>query len=260
MKKTSLIFIFTLLLTILSACASADLSYTLSDDNKVNIHYQLAFEEPELDMSAYLDDIGSYWADQGMSIYADKEANTLTGEKSQTFDSAKEAADAFSSIFALQDSIFSNVDFSYTPSFSLDTYSLSADVSLADIIRQSESQSMPADQITALENSAKQGEYTISVTLPGDVIETNADSREGSACTWNLNYGETRTLTLETQKKNTENIQRYNDLESMAKRNSALLIICAVIAGLCILTIVVSVIVRRIKRKRASEVRIKHFR
>lgn len=260
MKKTCLVFIFALLLFILSACASVDLSYTLTDDNAINIDYRLAFEEPNQDVPSYLSKIGAYWAEKGLSIYADNETATLTGEKTQSFDTAESAAKAIGDIFTSQDSIFSDASFSYTPSFSMDAYSLSANVSLVDIIRQNKSQVMPADQVAALENSAKQGMYTVSIKLPGEVTETNADSCEGSTCIWHLDYGEKRTLMLETQKENTANIQRYNELERTAKRNDALILICGIAAGLCIIIIVSSVVVRKIKRKRASKVRIKHFR
>jgi len=260
MKKTCLVFIFVLLLFILSACASVDLSYTLSDDNSINIDYRLAFEESDQDVSSYLSHIGAYWAEQGMAIYADSEAATLTGEKKQRFDFAKDAANAFGDIFTSKDNIFNAVTFSYTPSFSMDTYSLSANVSLVDIIRQDESQAMSADQVAVLENMAKQGTYTVSITLPGEVTATNADSRDGSKCTWRLNYGEKRALTLETQKENIANIQRYNDLEGTANRNDKLIVFCGITAGLCIVIIISSIIVRKIKRKRASKVRIKHFR
>ncbi len=260
MKKFCLIFILALMVIVLSACASVDLAYTLSHDNTMTIDYRLAFEEPQQDVSPVLSEIGSYWADQGMAIYADNEKKTLTGEKAQSFDSAKEAADAFAGVFTSQEAMFSNVTFAYSPSFSLDTYSLSANISLADIIRQSESQVLPADQVTALESSAKQGTYTISITLPGEVTATNADSKDGSTCTWNLNYGETRTLTLETQKENAVSIQKYNELESTIESNNTLIFICGIAAGLCIVIIIGSIIVRKIKRKRASEVRIKHFR
>lgn len=260
MKKKCLIFMMALLLIVLSACASVDLSYSLSADNTMAIDYQLAFKEPQQDVSPVLSEIGSYWADQGMAIYADNDKKTLTGEKTLSFDSAKEAAEAFADVFTSQDSIFSDVTFAYSPSFSLDTYSLSATVSLADVIRQSDTQILPADQVTALENSARQGTYTVSMTLPGEVTATNADSRDVNKCTWNLNYGDTRTLTLETQKENTEAIRRYNDLENKAERNATLLVICGIAAGLCIVIIIISMIVHKIRRKRASEVRIKHFR
>lgn len=260
MKKLSLVFILSLLLIVLSACVSADLSYTLSGDNTMTIHYRLAFDEPDQDVSPYLSEIGSFWADEGMAIYADDETNTLTGEKILSFDSKREAADAFADAFTSQESLFSNVSFTYTPSFSLDTYSLSGNVSLADIIRQSESQVMPADQVTALESSAKQGTYTISITLPGEVTATNADSRDKNTCTWNLYYGETKTLSLDTQKENTANIQKYSELESRAARNATLFVICGIAAGLCIVIIIISAIVHKLRRKRASEVRVKHFR
>ncbi len=260
MKRVCLFLIMVILLFVLSGCISADLSYTLADDHTMSIDYRLSFENPNQDVSLYLSEIGSYWADQGMSVYADNETSSLTGERTQAFDSAKAAADAFAGVFTSQDTIFSDATFSFNPSFSADTYSLTAKVSLIDIIRQSEVQGIPADQIAALDNSAKQGAYTISVTLPGNVTETNADQRDGNTCIWNLTYGETKALILKSQVENTARVQRYHTLENMVQHNGALIFISFAAAGLCIVIIIVSVLIRRIKRKRASEIRIKHFR
>lgn len=259
--KKNIIFLFLLaFLLIFSACADVSLSYTLSSENTTDQVYRLVFEEPEQDVSSYLNEFGSYWADQGMAIYVDKDTNTVTGEKSQEFDWAKDAADSFAGIFTSQDSIFSNVTFHYSPELSSDTYSFLADVSLKDIIRQNEAQGISADQINILENDARQGHYSISISLPGDVVETNADSQSGNLCTWTLAFGETKTLELKTQKENAESVRNYNMLSGIIENNKTIIFVCAAAAVFCVLMIVLSIIVRKIKKKRASEIRIKHFR
>ncbi len=259
MKKIVFVLLLTIML-ITSACASADLHYTLAEDNKTTVQYAVSFEKPEQDVTPYLNEISSYWSEQGMTINLDEESHSVTGEKTLESGSAKEAAEAFGSLFASADSIFSNVAFTYTPSLAADDYAFSADVSLADIIRQQQAQSIPSDQITKIEDAAKQGAYRISLSLPGEVADTNADSRDGNVCTWTLEYGKTKTLSLHTQKQNTQTVQDYNKLTSIMADNNMLLIIFASGAGVCVLMIVLSIVLRRIKNKRESEVRIKHFR
>ncbi len=261
MKKIFFVYLLIIIMFISSACASADLTYTLSDDNKTTVRYDVSFETTDQqDVSPYLNEIGSYWADQGLTITMDEAKNTVTGEKTIKSDTVKEAAKTFGDVFSSKDSLFSNVSFTYTPSLSVDDYNFSADVSLKDVIRQQQAQSIPSDQITKIEQAAKQGIYRISISLPGEVTETNADSRDGNVCTWVLEYGKIKTLSLHTHRQNTQTVQNYNKLTGIMADNTKLLIVFASAAIFCILMIVLSIVVRRMKRKRASEVRIKHFR
>ncbi len=260
MKK--LIFTVMLFFTIVvsSACADAQLQYTLSDDHVTTVRYALAFEQTDQDVAPYLNEIGSYWAKQDMSIYVDKDEKTVTGEKTVKSNSAKEAAAAFSSVFTSEGSLFSNVSFAYTPSLAADDYSLTAEIDLNDVIRQQEAQGIPADQVLKIEDEANNGDYKISVSLPGDVVDTNADARDGNVCTWALKFGELNKLSIHTQKQNTEAVQNYNKLNSIISNNTMLLIIVTSAAGFCVLMIVLSFIIRKAKQKRASEIRVKHFR
>ncbi len=260
MKKIVFVLLLSLVLLASSACASADIKYTLTEDNKTVVQYAITFEKTDKDAASYLNAIGAYWADQGMTINVDEEQNSVSGEKTLEADTVKEAAGAFGDLFASENSIFSNVSFTYAPSMRVDDYDFSADVSLIDIIRQKQAQGIPSDQISQVEDSAGQGTYRISISLPGDVVDTNADSRDGNACTWTLDFGKTTTLMLHTQKQNTETVQNYNKLSSIMSDNNRFFIICVSAAGFCVLMIVASIVFRRIKRKRASEVRVKHFR
>lgn len=260
MKKIYFVLLLAIMIVISSACASADIKYTLTEDNKTSVQYRVSFEKSDLDVLPYLSEIGSYWEDQGMTINVDEAANTVTGEKTLENESVKEAAKTFGDIFSSTDSIFSNVSFTYTPSLRVDDYNFTADVALVDIIRQQQAQNIPSDQIEKIKDTASQGIYRISLSLPGEVLETNADSREGNVCTWTLEYGEVKTLSLHTQKQNTDAVQNYNKLSSIVADNTMLLIVLSSATGVCALIIVLSIVVRRMKHNRASEVRIKHFR
>ncbi len=260
MKRIYFVCLLIIIMLISSACVSVDLTYALTEDNKTNIRYAVSFDTTDQDVSPYLNEIGSYWADQGLTITTDQDENAVSAEKTIKSDTVKEAAKAFGDVLSSKDSLFSNVSFTYTPSLSVDDYNFSADVSLLDIIRQQQAQSIPADQIKKIEDAAKQGIYRISISLPGEVTETNADSRDGNVCTWILEYGKIKTLSLQTQKQNTKTVQNYKKLTGIMADNTKLLIVFASAAGFCIMMIVLSIVVRRIKRKRASEVRIKHFR
>jgi len=260
MKKTLLLAVAVMMASALSGCASGQLQYTLSDDLTVKTHYLIAFESSDEDASSYLNEIGAYWAERGMAIYADKDANSITGDKEERFRTKKEAAEAFAAVFAAEDTIFSNVSFYYNPSLAYDTYSLSADISLEDIIRQNEIQNISADQVKNIEEMAKQCAFEIFIAMPGNVTETNADSRDGNMCAWKLEYGKTVSIMIQTRLENTDAMQEYNKLTGIVENNNMLLIVCASAAGFCILTIALSVVLRKAMRKRALKIRVKDFR
>lgn len=260
MKKTCLLLLVLLLTVLLSACVAADLTYTLTDDHTVSLRYRLDFHENDPSLSRYIDQIGSFWADQDMTVAADKDETLLTGEKSVTCESAHQAAEVFSSVFSSKNNLFDDVTFDYTPSFASDSYHLTASIALTDIIRQNIAQDIPADQLAALGKSAEDGTYALSIALPGDVLSTNANEQKGNVCTWKLRYGEVTHISLKTQRENTANLEKHEELQNRKALDGKLITAGIAVAGLSVFVIIVSIIVRRIQHKRASEVRIKHFR
>lgn len=260
MKKISLGLLLILIVLAVSACAKAQIVYTLSDENATAVRYALAFEDADQDVAPYLTEIGSYWAQEDMAIYVDKEQSTVTGEKTAEYATVREAAQGFATLLTSGDSPLSHVTFSYTPSLEKDDYSLTADVSLQDVMRQNEAQSIPPEQVAELEEAARQGVYLISVAMPGDAVETNADSDDGGLYTWRLEYGKTTKIMLHTQKENKQAVQSYNKLVGIMDDNNMLIMLCAIAAGFCVLMIVLSTVVRRMLSKRRSEIRVKPFR
>ncbi len=259
MKKL-LLLILASLLFFLCACANVSLSYSLTDANEISLDYFVSFDEHEENISAYLDGIGSYWESLGFIVTADAQAQTLKGQALYSFDNAAQAAGEFARQITQNDTVFFDVGFEHTPSFDVDNYRFSAAVSLEDVIRQSKPQNIPANLVSDLVSSASQGTYAVSLSLPGEVVSTNADSVENGVCTWSVPFGEKRQLLLHTQSTNTDNLLLYNSLQNDIAANQTILIICIAVSAVSLLIIVVAVAVRRARLRRSAKVRVKQFR
>lgn len=260
MKKKIILFMLTAAVLALGACADVSLTYRLGDDNTVRINYDADMSRADEDVSVFLDEIGAYWTAQGLDVTADKGVGTLHGQATHGYDSAALAAQEFGRLVTLEDGFFYDVLFEYAPSFDVDTYRLSASISLADVIRQRKAQGISAERVAAVLKSAAEGAYSVSVALPGETVATNADSVEDGVYTWVLPYGEERRLSLETRRVNTENLELYAALQNKVAKNQTLLIVCLAVGGVSLPAIVATVLVRRARRRRASKIRVKQFR
>ncbi len=258
MKRILLLMVMTVLL--LSACADANVSYRLGDDNSVSIDYLVELEQDSTDAALYASAITQYWTNKDFNTTSDEKEGLLTisGSKSTASGSPEEAAQAFSSMLSGEDSLLQYVSFVYTPSFEYDKYSLSTSVSLKDIIRQNQVQNIPDGEIKALEGDATDGNYTLSISLPGDVVSTNADSNEGGVCSWKLAYGEVTQITLETSKFNQENKDYYAQLTEQQRKDEQLLLLCGGAAAVLLAALVIVAIMRS-RKKRPLKVHVKKF-
>lgn len=247
-------------LLLLTACATAQASYRLSDDLSVSVDYLLELKTGDTDASPYADAITKYWTDMGYSTTtggADG-AITISGNKRDTYDSPDASVQAFSAILNDKDSIFQDAKLVYTPSFEYDKYSLTANVSLKDIIRQSDVQNIPEGEIEALEGDAVQGIYTLCIALPGEVVSANTDDVQDGVCTWTLAYGEVTQISLETSKYNQENKDYYVQLEKQQQKDEQLLLFCGGAAALLLIALVTVMVVRN-RKKRPLKVHVKRF-
>lgn len=254
MKKLFALLLLCALGAALSSCADAAVTYRLSQDNSVKIDYSITLTPGEESVSSYFSSIEKYWIEMGFNTGSSKENGkyTITGEKTIDCDTSSAAAAQLSTILMDENSIFQNADFNYTPAYFEDNYSFTADVSLKDIIRKNEEHTIPAGEVEALISSAGQGEYILRISLPGEVVKTNADSQEGGLCEWKLKYGETRSIELSTKRVFDENIAHYDKLKDTESKDSLLLLICAAGAGAALLTIIILLIVRRSRSRRAQ--------
>jgi hypothetical protein len=163
--------------------------------------------------------------------------------------SRQDAADEFAALMTDSDSLFYDVSFNYEPDLREDHYQLEASISLEDIIRQSEAQNVPPNEIARFLDEVNSGTYQLSLSLPGEVESTNADETNDNVCTWYLQYGEVTKLSLETLLINEENIAKYEGLEDDLNRDQTLIIVCGAAGTVLIIAIIIMLIIRR---RRAS--------
>lgn len=258
-------FRFVLLLVVvvisLSACADAAVSFNLADDNSLNIIYSLKVTTEE-DISRSISLIKAYWTDMGFLVDDSKDNGvyTLNGDKSVNFESRGSAVKEFSSILTDKNSLFSDVRFTYTPSYFEDLYDFSANISLKDIIRKSEESNIPAAEIESFISGAENSVYRLSITLPGKVQETNADEQNGQTCTWLLKYGEEREIKLSTKRVFEDHVSNYENLTETQERDNLLFIISGGAAGFLFLITIIIVAVRSARTKRSrSEINVERF-
>ena len=249
MKKWLPLMLIPILL--LSACAVAQVSYRLGDDFSVTVDYSVELHPDDTDAVQYTNAITQYWAEMGFSTTFDEEDGVfmLTGTKHDAYDSPADAAEAFSALLTDENSLFQNAEFTYTPSYENNLYSLTASVSLEDIIRQSDVQNIPEGEIDTIENSAEEGTYTLCIALPGEVVSTNAESEENGVCTWTLAYGEVTQVSIETSKVNSENLEQYAALQEQQRRDTQLLIISGAAVAIILIALVIVTIVRKRKNR-----------
>lgn len=253
--------LFIPLLLVLTSCTNVDVAYRLLDDHTVSLDYSLEIPADDENLKGYINTISDYWESMEFAVETDilDDAYRLSGEKSISSDTKELAAEEFSSLLTQEDSLFYDVDFSYQPSFEADEYSLSASISLENIIRQQEIQNIPAEEITILRNNAQNGEYKLSFSLPGEIISTNANEQDGQVCTWNLNFDEVTHISMQTKKTNDENIEYYAKLKDDYDNDVMLFTIFGVVGVALFLALILALIIRLIHKKRSSKFRKQQF-
>ena len=251
MKKLALIILI-LMVFVLTACVNADVFYGLSEDNTVNQQYSLTIESTKVEARNYAEQIKKYWDSLGIDAKTKRgvENVSVNGSKSTVFEQKRTAAAAFADVITANESMLSDVVFEYTPSFEKDSYSLNGTVSLEDILRQSELQDIPENDIEELTGSAEQGEYTLSIKLPGQIEQTNADETKSGTCTWNLHYEQEKNILLTTTLNNVSDINEYEQIGEKFNAQSMLLRLLIAAGGFILLLIIVLIIVRAVRKRR----------
>lgn len=243
-------FLLVLPVLMLSACAKVAVSYTLSGDNCVSAEYSMDIRPGNEDISAYTSDIAAYWENFGFSAQVTKasDTTTLSGTKTVECGDMQEAVEELGRWLTKKSSAFSDVEFTYTPSYLHEDFSLKANVSLKDLLRQDESGDIPAAAAQSLLDKAAQSEYKLSISLPGEVVSTNADSQDKGVCTWNLAYGEVTEIDLSATNAFSENARHYEALQATQSRGMLLAVILGA-AGFAVLVAVIGILIVRSRRK-----------
>ena len=252
MKKWFVLLLIALVL-VLAACANTSISYQLTEDNRVDVDYRMEITPGEEDISTYTDKISDYWESMGFAAETAEAdgTTTLTGTKSIPGKDTNEAVQTFSDIFTDEESLFYDAEFTYTPSYFQDDFSLKANISLEDVLRQNKNGGLPAAAAQSLMDKAAECEYTLSIALPGEVVSTNADSQDGQVFTWNLKYGETTQIELSTSNVFSSNVEYYGMLQNALSRDNLLVIILGVVAGLALIAAVL-IFVLRVRKGRTA--------
>lgn len=260
--KFKAVLILIIVIICLSACAEVEISYTLTNDNSLSIDYSFSVFSDK-DISGYISSIKSYWDDMGFTAESSNEDGvfTLNGHKAVDYESRGSAVKELSEMFTDKDSLFYNVRFTYTPSYSEDHYDLSASISLEGLIRKSDDVNIPSAEVESFLRGAENGNYKLSIALPGDIVETNADERNGQTCTWLLEYGENRDIKISTERVFDEKVSHYESLKETQSRDNLFFMIGCSAAGLLLLIIIITVSIRgaRSKRSKRSEIYVERF-
>ncbi len=260
--KLKFISLLIIIILLLSSCADVVISYNLTGDDSLEIDYSISVSS-DRDISGYMSSIKKYWTDMGFSVEDKKNggAYTLNGNKTTDYDSRGSAVKELSAILTDKDSLFYDVKFIYTPSYFEDIYDLSASIFLKDILRKGEGVNIPAAEIESLLEGTEAGNYKLSITLPGEVIETNADERNGQTCTWLLKYGENKYLKLSTKRVFSDNVSHYAALNEAQSRDSLFFIIGCSAAILLLLIIIIIAAVKKSgsKKVKTSEIYVERF-
>lgn len=251
MKKI-LVICLVLVTLLLSGCVNARVEYHLFEDHTVTAAYSIAIASDDAQTIGYANTINDYWSSMGFesNVDAAKGQTAIVGEKTHQNSTGKQAADAFAALLIGETSLFDDVKFTYQPDYEHDTFSLNAAVSLEDVIRQSKAQNIPDDELKQLIGKADSGTYTLVISMPGDVQQTNADVTDQIGCTWHLGYGETTNIRLITRLANEQNINKLDALEKQQQDADRWLRICAVAAAVLAAALLITLIVRAVRRNR----------
>jgi hypothetical protein len=250
MRKIILV-LCVLLVLVCAACADADVHYGLSETNVVTREYSVQLSSIELEARTYADSIKDFWSSKGMDADVELLDNSLLiiGDSATLSETRQSAVKGFSDLLTADDSLLRDVIFEYTPSFEHDDFSLHASITIDDVIRQNEIRDIPEQDLDELLISAQNGTYTFSVSLPGKVVSTNADVTLGQKYTWNLEYGSTTLIDLQTQIVNTENILYYEKLQQ-AQRQSDMFVKIAIASAVALaLALILFFVIRRAKMR-----------
>ena len=242
-----------ILILILSACADTAVSYRLTDDSNVTIDYRMEISPEGKDISSYSSIITYYWEALGFSTdtVESDDTTTLTGTKTVACEDMSEATEALAAMLTAEDSLFYDVNFAYTPSYFQDNFSLEANVTLENLLRQNNSGGLPVGAAQDLLNQAADANYTLSLELPGKVVSTNADSQDGQICIWNLAYGEVTHIELATINVFSENVENYQALQDTRSQDIMYL---AIFGGAAVVLLIAALLVffLRVRRKRTT--------
>lgn len=263
MRKVSLLVSLLLICLIFVGCARVTMEYNIDIDNNLQVKYDLVFDKTTDEFKDYSyynlqNSIVNHWEKQGLKVEVEENDDEITfkGTFEEQHDSRQEAYESLDSILKGEYSPFTSTGFEYASSYFEDEYNLSAKISLKDLIRRSDVQVMPSDVQEALTKYANESEFSLVFSLPGEAVDTNANSQDYdnsvTTSTWNLKYGDEKELTLKTVIVNEENVEYHKNLTDSTNQNKLILLLCGGGAVLLLVVFLILFFVRKSRIKNQS--------
>ena len=234
------------------------MEYSLDLDNTLEVNYTLEIDKTieEFEDASYFDlktAITDQLELQGLEVAVNENTNLLviSGTLEKQHDTRQEAYESLDAIFKSEYSPFVNTGFEYASSFFEDEYNFDEKIMLVDLIRRSDPLVIPTDMQEVLIKYANESEFSLTISLPGEAVVTNADSQEYSdsitTTTWNLKYGDERDIILNSIIANQENIEYHENLTNSTNQIWRILLYCG---GGAVLVLIVFLIIFFVLRRK----------
>ena len=261
MKKTLILLALLIIAALFAGCATVSMEYAIDNDDNLKIAYSVSINKTDTDfeeLNYYYNlkkAIKEQWEKQGLTVEIDDndEELLITGVLEQAYDSRQEAFEGLDTILKSEYSPFTSAGFEYSSSYFEDEYNLMAKISLKDLIRRSDAQVIPSDMQDTLMKYANESQFFLTISLPGEAVETNASSQEYdndiTTNTWELKYGDEKDILLNSVLVNEENVEYHKSLTDSTNQALLITIICG---GTAVLLLAVFLIIFFIKRSRSK--------
>lgn len=258
MKKLLLLIALLLAAAIFVGCTKVSMEYSLNLDNTLEVNYTLEIDKTveEFEDASYYDLKNAITAQlelQGLEVAVNENTSLLviSGTLEKQHDTRQEAYESLAAILKSEYSPFVKTGFEYSSSFFEDEYNFEAKIMLVDIIRRSEPQVIPTDMQEVLTKYANESEFSISISLPGEAVDTNADSVESrndvTTNTWDLKYGDEKELVLNSIIINQDNVEYHENLTKSTNQIWRIVLYCG---GGAVLVLIVFLIIFFVLRRR----------
>ncbi len=251
---------FLIIAALFAGCTNVTMKYSIDDDNLMSVSYSMIMDKTkeefkDFDYYYLIKDITNQWEQQSMTVTVDDndEQLSISGTFEKEHDSREDAYESLDAILKSEYSPFTTAGFEYAPSYFEDEYNLDASISLKDLIRRTDETVIPSDMQEIITGYANESEFSLIISLPGETKDANSDKQEYSddvtTNTWNLKYGDEKTIELKSAILNEENIEYHKSLTDSTNQALLITIICA---GAAILVLIIFLIIFFVKRSRSA--------
>ncbi|MHB1314756.1 MAG: LppM family (lipo)protein [Christensenellales bacterium] len=263
MKKLISILMSSLLAALLCACAEIKAEYAIDNENAVSVAYTILLDKTEYEKDKtgydeYMEKIKSYWISQGMAVEATMQDNTagIQGKKTVHAATKEEAFNTLKEMLTDEYSLFATLDFQYAGSYIENDYYLSGTVSLKDVIRKEEGETIPEELSMSVINAAQSCDFAVKITLPGDIVSSNSGEKTSggglSSGIWHLKFGETTDMQFKTHYTDMANKANYESLQTRETLYKLVFYACLALGAAALVTAVVLTIIHRRKTAKTT--------